>query len=130
MSPKSLIRHTFTALLDLFGVSGDAVATIIRPGGPLIRIFHYDTSNALLGFPPDLCVDRVFSYYDTEAAPGTPDEVILERQFELFNIGTSYFAGRYRDQSLRSLSVDDRVGIDERVYRCDSRGWTRIPAPC
>lgn len=130
MSPKSLIRHTLATLLDLFRASRDVIAAIIRPIGPLIRIYHHDFLNALLGFPARLCVQRVFSYHDSDVTPGTPDDVILERQFERFNIGTSYFAERYRDRWLRSLSVDDRVGIDNRFYRCESSGWTQIPAPC
>ncbi|MEU2042694.1 hypothetical protein [Nocardia niwae] len=129
MSPKSLVHHTLAALLDLFQAARDVIAAIIRPGGPLIRIYHHDLLNAHLGFPANLCVDRVFSYHDSDVTPDTPDNVILERQFERFNIGTSYFAERYRDQWLRSLSENDLVGINDRFYRCESSGWTRIPAP-
>uniref|UniRef100_UPI002453D4F9 hypothetical protein n=1 Tax=Nocardia abscessus TaxID=120957 RepID=UPI002453D4F9 len=30
---------------------------------------------------------------------------------------------------LRSLSVGDLVGLDDRHYTCQPRGWTRVPAP-
>ncbi|MBF6341259.1 hypothetical protein IU450_36070 [Nocardia abscessus] len=127
MSPKSLIRHTFTTLLGIFHTFGDAVAVLVRP--ILIRIYHYDNIKDVRGLPPRDFVELVFSYYDTGVTHGTPDDTILERQFELFNIGTTGIARRYRDKRLRSLSVEDRVGIQNRYYRCDSRGWTRIPAP-
>tara|TARA_R110001583_G_scaffold212_3_gene2143 strand:- start:90 stop:578 length:489 start_codon:yes stop_codon:yes gene_type:complete len=69
---------------------------------------------------------RVFSYTDYNNL----DSQILDRAFEMFNAPPEFLrdkdviiANLYRDERLRSLSVDDVVEIDGVRHQCLGIGW-------
>ncbi|PPJ36491.1 hypothetical protein C5E45_20830 [Nocardia nova] len=79
--------------------------------------------SAVLAYSYRIRMDRV----DT-------DRVLLERVFAAFNdhpvhrVDHKHTRAWYAKR-LRSLSVGDVVGIDDRHYVCQKFGWASIPAP-
>ncbi|WP_280420320.1 hypothetical protein [Nocardia carnea] len=93
---------------------------IDQPAGVAIRIIHDRWRSTPL---------PVFDYHDLTSSRHESDETIAERQFKRFNRDECDIARDYRARGLRSLSVGDIVGIDDRYLQCDSVGWSPIPKP-
>jgi hypothetical protein len=55
-----------------------------------------------------------------------PTEDILEMVFARFNNGSGMEYKDFLDSRLRSLSVNDIVGVDGRLFQCQSSGWKEV----
>ena len=102
-----------------------------HPARVRVRAYLDSAPDALAhGFPAD---GPVTLAYDC-TLPDGPDAVLLERVFAMFNDHPAHAADRIHTdawyaEGLRSLSVGDVVALDDRHYRCQPHGWTRVPGP-
>ncbi|WP_067477619.1 hypothetical protein [Nocardia amamiensis] len=121
-------RRALTALRD-------AAFAPRRPPQVRVRVYlNTDPTALLTGYRPDAPVTLAYTYTLRADPAADTDQALLERVFAAFNdhpehdddqIHTDTWYGK----RLRSLSVGDVVGLDNRHYTCQSRGWTRVPAP-
>ncbi|WP_054816794.1 MULTISPECIES: hypothetical protein [Nocardia] len=129
------VRRVLRALRDAVSVPHS------HPGEVRVRVYLNRDRNALLtGYEPDAPLTLAYTYL-LRADPATDtDEVLLERVFAAFNdhpehdedqihTDTWYAKGMHGVTGLRSLSVGDLVGLDDRHYACESTGWSPVPAP-
>lgn len=56
----------------------------------------------------------------------TNDQGILRQIFDEWNAGSGRESCTFLASQCRSLSINDLVGIDERIYQCASPGWEPV----
>ncbi|WP_043737152.1 hypothetical protein [Nocardia asiatica] len=112
-----------------------------RPTQVRVRVYlNTDPTALLTGYQPHTPVALAYEFVLRVDPTTATDKVLLERVFAAFNdhpehdddqihTDTWYAKGMRGVAGLRSLSVGDLVGLDDRHYACRSYGWTRVPAP-
>ncbi|MGS2807745.1 hypothetical protein [Nocardia abscessus] len=130
-----LARRALTALRDAVSVPAP------HPGEVRVRVYlNTDPTALLTGYEPDAPVTLAYAYLLRADPAADTDAVLLERVFAAFNdhpehdddqihTDTWYAKGKHGVTGLRSLSVGDLVGLDDRHYACASNGWSPVPAP-
>ncbi|MGY2116617.1 hypothetical protein ACW9HR_22155 [Nocardia gipuzkoensis] len=123
----TLARRALTALRD-------AALASRRPAQVRVRVYlNTDPTALLTGYRP-APVTLAYTYLLRVDPAADTDQALLERVFAAFNDHPAHdddqiHTDTWYGKRLRSLSVGDLVGLDDRHYTCQSRGWTRVPAP-
>ncbi|MGW4325918.1 hypothetical protein ACWEKR_08520 [Nocardia sp. NPDC004573] len=113
----------------------DAPLAPRRPTEVRVRVYlNTDPTALLTGYRPDAPLTLAYTYILRVDPATDTDQALLERVFAAFNDHPEHdddqiHTDTWYGMRLRSLSVGDVVGLDDRHYTCQSRGWTRVPAP-
>lgn len=110
---------------------------VFAPRSTRVRVRVYlniDPAALLTGYRPGAPVALAYAFVLRVNPAVDTDEVLLERVFAAFNDHPEHdddhaHTDAWYAKRLRSLSVGDLVGLDDRHYTCQSLGWTPVPAP-
>ncbi|WP_174189653.1 hypothetical protein [Nocardia barduliensis] len=118
-----------------------ALRAALAPRPTQVRVYlNTDPTALLTGYLPHTPVALAYEFVLRVDPTTATDKVLLERVFAAFNdhpehdddqihTDTWYAKGMRAVAGLRSLSVGDLVGLDDRHYACRSSGWTRVTTP-